>query len=60
MLTPRWRGGLTTGKEVLGALSERKIPFLDTRIRHLTRHEGFNTPECLDEYRDVLKELEVI
>ncbi len=44
----------------MGALSEREIPILDTRIRHLTRYEGFTTPEYLDEYRDVLKELEVI
>ena len=60
VLLTRWRGGLTIGKEVLDALTEREIPILDARIRHLTRYESFTAPEYLDEYRDVLKELEVI
>ena len=60
VLLTKWREDLIISKEVEAALAEQEVPLLDTRIRSLTRYQGFDTPTYLDEYRNVLTELEIL
>ena len=60
VLLTKWQDSLIISKEVEAALAEQEVPLLDTRIRNLTRYQGFDTPAYLEEYRAVLKELEVL
>ena len=60
VLLTKWRDGLVISQEVQAALEEEEVPLLETRIRNLTRYQGFSTPDYLDEYKAVLKELEVL
>ena len=59
VLLTRWREGLKIGKEVTDKLQDKSIPLLDSKIRLLTRYEGFSLPTYLDEYEAVLNELGV-
>lgn len=60
VLLTKWQENLVISKEVEAALAEQEVPLLDTRIRSLTRYQGFDTPTYLEEYQNVLKELEVL
>ncbi len=60
VLLTRWQGSHTLSQEAVSALEEQQTPLISARIRQLTRYAGFGTPEFLDEYEAVLKELEVI
>ncbi len=60
VLLTKWTSGFAISKEVETTLSEQDVPLLQTRIRSLTRYQGFNVPSYLDEYQKVLTELEVI
>ena len=60
VLLTKWREDLIISKEVEAALAEQEVPLLDTRIRSLTRYQGFDTPHYLDEYQNVLIELEIL
>lgn len=60
VLLTKWQENLIISKEVEAALAEQEVPLLDTRIRSLTRYQGFDTPTFLDEYKRVLTELEVL
>lgn len=59
VLLAKWREGLKIGKEVMDKLEDKDVPLLDNKIRLLTRYEGFEVPEYLDEYEAVLNELGV-
>lgn len=59
VLLTKWSTSFAISKEVETALAEQKVPLLDTRIRSLTRYQGFNTPSYLEEYEKVIAELEV-
>ncbi len=59
VLLTKWSTNLAISREVEAAFAEQEVPLLDTRIRNLTRYQGFNTPYYLDEYDQVLKELGV-
>lgn len=60
VLMTRWQENLIISKEIEEALQELEVPLLDTRIRNLTRYQGFDTPSYLEEYRKVLTELEIL
>jgi len=60
VLLTRWQGQHVLSKEAVEVLEGRKVPLLDTRIRQLTRYAGFSTPDYLDEYEAVLRELRVL
>jgi chromosome partitioning protein len=60
ILLTRWQPNLKVTQEVVALLQERKAPLLNSRIRQLTRYTEFTTPNYLDEYEAVLKELEVL
>ena len=60
VLLTKWQDNLIISKEVEAALAEQEVPLLDTRIRSLTRYQGFDTPVYLEEYQAVLTELEVL
>lgn len=60
VLLTRWREGLIISQEVEEALRTEEVPLLDSRIRNLTRYQGFSTPNYLDEYHAVLEELEIL
>lgn len=59
VLLTKWVNNLAISKEVEVALAEQKVPLLETRIRNLTRYQGFDTPAYLDEYQNVVRELEI-
>lgn len=60
VLLTKWQENLVISKEVELALAEQEVPLIDTRIRSLTRYQGFDTPSYLDEYQAVLHELEIL
>lgn len=60
ILLTRWQPNLKVTQEVVALLEERQAPLLNSRIRQLTRYTEFTTPNYLDEYEAVLKELEVL
>lgn len=60
VLLTKWQDNLVISQEVEAALKEQEVPLLDSRIRNLTRYQSFETPNYLDEYHAVLKELEII
>jgi len=60
ILLTRWKPNLKVAQEVVDVLKEREAPLLVSRIRQLTRYTEFTTPDYLDEYEAVLKELEVL
>lgn len=59
VLLTKWVTNFAISKEVEAALTEQEVPLLTTRIRNLTRYQGFETPTYLEEYENVLKELEI-
>lgn len=59
ILLTRWKPNLKVAQDVVALLEERKAPLLTSRIRQLTRYTEFTTPDYLDEYEAVLKELEI-
>ena len=60
VLLTKWQDNLVISKEVEVALEEQEVPLLETRIRNLTRYQGFDTPTYLEEYQSVLTELEIL
>ena len=60
VLIVKWRPNLSISKEALDLLESQDMPLLNNKIRLLTRYTSFETPEYLDEYQEVLKELEVL
>src|SRR5690606_19913050 len=60
VLLTRYRGHLRVARECVAELESRRMPLLQSRIRHLTHYERFQTPQHLVEYEAVLSELEVI
>ena len=59
VLLTKWANNFAISKEVEIALAEQKVPLLETRIRSLTRYQGFDTPSYLEEYENVIAELGV-
>lgn len=59
VLLTKWANNFAISKEVETALAEQKVPLLETRIRSLTRYQGFDTPSYLEEYEKVIVELGV-
>ena len=59
VLLTKWKGQQNISKEVETELNHANVPLLDSRIRDLTRYKSFNTPSYLEEYQNVLKELEI-
>ncbi|CAA9254775.1 MAG: hypothetical protein AVDCRST_MAG93-1912 [uncultured Chloroflexia bacterium] len=59
VLLTKWANNFAISKEVETALAEQKVPLLETRIRNLTRYQGFDTPSYLEEYGKVIAELGV-
>ncbi len=59
VLLTKWANNFAISKEVETALAEQKVPLLETRIRSLTRYQGFDTPSYLEEYDRVIAELGV-
>lgn len=59
VLLTKWTMNFAISKEVEAALAEQEVPLLNTRIRSLTRYQGFDTPIYLEEYQNVIKELEI-
>ena len=57
VLLTRMQAGKLIAREVLQELEAREVPLFEQHIRYLTRYEGFTTPEFLDEYRNVYREV---
>ena len=57
VLLTRMQSGKLIAREVLQELEAREVPLFKQHIRYLTRYEGFTTPEFLDEYRNVYREV---
>ena len=60
VLLVKWNPRLSLAVQVEQTLLKTNVPLLDSRIRDLTRYTSFRTPSYLDEYRSVLKELEIL
>lgn len=60
ILLANWEKQEIISKDTLTALEKEKLPILDQKIRHLTCYKKFVIPEYLDEYKKVLRELEVL
>ena len=47
VLLTKWSTSLAINREVEAAFTEQDVTLLETRIRNLTRYQGFNTPSYL-------------
>jgi len=60
VLLTMWRDSYKISKEVEDTLKSTEAPLLQNKIRHLVRYKQDDTPAYLDEYQEVLKELEIL
>lgn len=60
VLLTKYQANLAISQAVIDELAKADVPLLDSKIRNLTRYQGFTTPSYLDEYEAVLIELGVI
>lgn len=56
----RFNGRKVISREALSTMVKRDIPVADQKIRQLTEYEMFGTPQYLDEYESLLKEVGVL
>lgn len=59
VLLTKYQHNLAISQAVLDELNQANVPLLDSRIRNLTRYQGFIEPTYLIEYQAVLDELGV-
>lgn len=60
VLVTKYRARLIVARELLAELEERNIPILKAKIPLLTAYESYGTPTHLEDYRAVLKEMEIL
>ena len=60
VLLTMWRDSYKISKEVEDTLKSTDAPLLQNKIRHLVRYKQDDTPTYLDEYQEILKELEIL